>query len=135
MTAGDESGRALANACALRFRRMRLAIAAAVVFAFFFLMVPLPPRSTLFPFTTLFRSPWGSCWSLVCLRARSPWSHSCSSPAFGRSEEHTSESSHMSISYAVFCLKKKNITQFALVINNNASIFYGEAVKAQHIEL
>src|SRR6266705_4244747 len=50
---------------------------------FFFLMIRRPPRSTLFPYTTLFRSPpnWGAaarrCWT-------SAWPRS-------RSEEHTSE--------------------------------------------
>src|SRR3546814_6854400 len=90
-------------------------------------MIRRPPRSTrtdtLFPYTTLFRSPWhrhptairqvsGSrceCFGNVCqglwLRRRnSPWrQHPCN-----RSEEHTSElQSLMRISYAVFCLKKK----------------------------
>src|ERR1051326_9492016 len=70
------------------------------VFFFFFLMIRRPPRSTLFPYTTLFRSPcpfppWACPWC-------------SSSPASSRSEEHTSElQSHSFISYAVFCLKKK----------------------------
>src|SRR5579863_10644032 len=52
-------------------------------FFFFFLMIRRPPRSTLFPYTTLFRSPRGR----VCLRR---WgAPSRRSP--GRSEEHTSE--------------------------------------------
>src|SRR5690606_41244792 len=51
---------------------------------FFFLMIRRPPRSTLFPYTTLFRSCWRSrrCWS-----ASSPSARCCSA----RSEEHTSE--------------------------------------------
>src|SRR6266705_215022 len=52
---------------------------------FFFLMIRRPPRSTLFPYTTLFRS--GSCptWmAFVAKRMRSPGTES-------RSEEHTSE--------------------------------------------
>src|SRR6266496_6218595 len=49
---------------------------------FFFLMIRRPPRSTLFPYTTLFRSPGHWRWS------RS-W---CCCPGLpGRSEEHTSE--------------------------------------------
>src|SRR3546814_7052348 len=85
-----------------------------------FLMIRRPPRSTrtdtLFPYTTLFRSapqPLGRC-----LRNRGraiseatpsplPQPHTRVSPR--RSEEHTSElQSLMRISYAVFCLKKKN---------------------------
>src|ERR1043166_10031129 len=70
-------------------------------FFFFFLMIRRPPRSTLFPYTTLFRSHRddaftvrgdGQVFELAC----------------GRSEEHTSElQSRFGISYAVFCLKKK----------------------------
>src|ERR1043165_10210240 len=76
-----------------------------VSFFFFFLMIRRPPRSTLFPYTTLFRSPSPSA-SMSC----TPESDSCK-PA-GRSEEHTSElQSRGLISYAVFCLKKKKHTQ------------------------
>src|SRR5258708_11091925 len=55
-------------------------------FFFFFLMIRRPPRSTLFPYTTLFRSGWRAD------AARKPGIHcarSCS--MHGRSEEHTSE--------------------------------------------
>src|SRR5689334_24882071 len=77
-------------------------------FLFFFLMIRRPPRSTLFPYTTLFRS---------VQRARSD-RHRPDRGADARAEEpvHDREpdrkstrlnSSHSSISYAVFCLKKK----------------------------
>src|SRR6266571_2715640 len=65
-------------------------------------MIRRPPRSTLFPYTTLFRSsspsvPW-----------RPPWSRSWGRSAPERDRKSTRlNSSHMSISYAVFCLKKK----------------------------
>src|SRR5438477_3202588 len=77
-------------------------------------MIRRPPRSTLFPYTTLFRS---SGWDLGldyghAVRARMLQSFGL---AFLRSEEHTSESSHMSISYAVFCLKKKKINKNKLM--------------------
>src|SRR5438270_10498551 len=70
-------------------------------FNFFFLMIRRPPRSTLFPYTTLFRSsrPAARCSSVSCCSSRCRF---CT-----RSEEHTSDSSHSQISYAVFCLKKK----------------------------
>src|ERR1041384_8715910 len=72
-----------------------------VVF-FFFLMIRRPPRSTLFPYTTLFRS---CCSSLVSPTAR--W---CTSKPPSRSEEHTSEL--QSLAYLVCRLllekKKKN---------------------------
>src|SRR3546814_13143650 len=75
----------------------------------FFLMIRRPPRSTrtdtLFPYTTLFRSTSPLVfWSSSRVFAPSP-----SGPIHLRSEEHTSElQSLMRISYAVFCLKKKN---------------------------
>src|SRR5574337_1328939 len=55
-------------------------------FVFFFLMIRRPPRSTLFPYTTLFRSfraPTLGQTQGVCVDSRRP--------GFHRSEEHTSE--------------------------------------------
>src|SRR3546814_5124913 len=86
-------------------------------------MIRRPPRATrtdtLFPYTTLFRSPGvQSIVPLSCsarsrmLRVPRPRPASDAAPAacvIARSEEHTSElQSLMRISYAVFCLKKKN---------------------------
>src|ERR1051326_9229856 len=70
----------------------------------FFLMIRRPPRSTLFPYTTLFRSvPFRSS---ACRPHPGP---SDCPRRDNRSEEHTSElQSHSFISYAVFCLKKNN---------------------------
>src|SRR5499427_10720110 len=75
---------------------------------FFFLMIRRPPRSTLFPYTTLFRSlrggrrgePLGAVQPPgVAVRDRGP---------AGRDRKSTRlNSSHTVISYAVFCLKKK----------------------------
>src|ERR1039457_7126264 len=55
-----------------------------LLFFFFFLMIRRPPRSTLFPYTTLFRS-WSSPWSGVKPSVRTGSQNSI------RSEEHTSE--------------------------------------------
>src|SRR5256885_5741437 len=58
---------------------------------FFFLMIRRPPRSTLFPYTTLFRSPTSAGWQTrrTCTKRLGP---NCSSfTRAGRSEEHTSE--------------------------------------------
>src|SRR6266513_5166641 len=67
---------------------------------FFFLMIRRPPRSTLFPYTTLFRSP-----------APPPGraANRCRAPRGGDGDRKSTRlnSSHVSISYAVFCLKKK----------------------------
>src|SRR5690606_39624173 len=64
-----------------------------------------PPRSTLFPYTTLFRSRAELRAGGVDLRFR--LGREVDRLGVARSEEHTSESSHVKISYAVFCLKKK----------------------------
>src|SRR3989337_1461589 len=79
-----------------------------VVFFFFFLMIRRPPRSTLFPYTTLFRSK----------STRLNSSHGsisvCRLIEFRRvlldRKSTRLNSSHGSISYAVFCLKKKTTT-------------------------
>src|SRR3546814_8115037 len=79
-------------------------------------MIRRPPRSTrtdtLFPYTTLFRSLPKAATATTRNRSprppRATAAASAPTPA-ARSEEHTSElQSLMRISYAVFCLKKKN---------------------------
>src|SRR2546422_7843039 len=73
-------------------------------FFFFFLMIRRPPRSTLFPYTTLFRSQGTSHGARVVWRARD------SPCVYRRRTDRKStrlNSSHGYISYAVFCLKKK----------------------------
>src|SRR2546427_4443511 len=74
---------------------------------FFFLMIRRPPRSTLFPYTTLFRSRprcrGGS--SRGCARACAP-AEAADLPDRDRKSTRLN-SSHSQISYAVFCLKKK----------------------------
>src|SRR5436189_4888686 len=76
-------------------------------------MIRRPPRSTLFPYTTLFRSHSapdgggeGSGRSVRAMRCRFP---ACSQTATHRSDRKSTRlnSSHRCISYAVFCLKKK----------------------------
>src|SRR5476649_2962841 len=68
---------------------------------FFFLMIRRPPRSTLFPYTTLFRSYWRSDGHQ---RYRPD---SLRSPGVRDRKSTRLNSSHTVISYAVFCLKKK----------------------------
>src|SRR5499426_4668020 len=70
-------------------------------FFFFFLMIRRPPRSTLFPYTTLFRS---RTRCPRCSTTRSP--RSGTRPGSDRKSTRLN-SSHLGISYAVFCLKKK----------------------------
>src|ERR1017187_2288098 len=70
---------------------------------FFFLMIRRPPRSTLFPSPTLFRSGQGSCQNLrMDLDSR----HRGRTMLPDRKSTRLN-SSHRCISYAVFCLKKK----------------------------
>src|SRR2546426_12382053 len=83
-------------------------------FFFFFLMIRRPPRSTLFPYTTLFRSiGWFEAagfarvkvsYELITgLRVRKPKKTDIAADR----KSTRLNSSHLVISYAVFCLKKK----------------------------
>src|SRR5690242_20871610 len=100
-------------------------------------MIRRPPRSTLFPYTTLFRSrngcgvPGGpECGVLArlqahgCGRARHPegdgQAHGELLVDAGRQDRKSTRlnSSHMSISYAVFCLKKKKRMNLRHVLNS-----------------
>src|SRR6266436_7639688 len=72
---------------------------------FFFLMIRRPPRSTLFPYTTLFRSSRTS-------RCRRTCAWGCSAPGGGRSEEHTSElQSRLHLVCRLLLEKKKQRTK------------------------
>src|SRR3546814_3384899 len=101
-------------------------------------MIRRPPRSTrtdtLFPYTTLFRSlqavpmPWaicragngGRCQHHHCPRDQKSSRSNSPRGRHPRSEEHTSElQSLVRISYAVFCLKKKNKQTRRTIINTN----------------
>src|SRR5438105_9383842 len=74
---------------------------------FFFLMIRRPPRSTLFPYTTLFRSQ-APGRATRCRRARRSQFPRASRYLHDRDRKSTRlNSSHEWISYAVFCLKKK----------------------------
>src|SRR3989454_6627443 len=83
-------------------------------YVFFFLMIRRPPRSTLFPYTTLFRSQEAMGEAIA---PAAP--HEAAVPGWPMHREvHAAlaadrkstrlNSSHLVISYAVFCLKKKN---------------------------
>src|SRR3712207_7318187 len=98
-------------------------------------MIRAPPRSTLFPYTTLFRSalaaprPHAGVWHLVSevegtlrdgvsdgdlLRATFPPGSVTGAPKLAADRKSTRlNSSHANISYAVFCLKKKKHTSRA----------------------
>src|SRR2546430_9278005 len=85
---------------------------------FFFLMIRRPPRSTLFPYTTLFRSsirlrnPYVDPLNYIQVHFLYRWRRL----GHGRNAERDRKStrlnsSHSQISYAVFCLKKKKSTR------------------------
>src|SRR2546430_4727638 len=80
---------------------------------FFFLMIRRPPRSTLFPYTTLFRSPAPAAApddaGAGTARAEPPPLQRDVPPLRARRDRKSTRlnSSHSQISYAVFCLKKK----------------------------
>src|SRR2546422_3068590 len=92
-------------------------------------MIRRPPRSTLFPYTTLFRSRVGSsasAWPASIRHRSSP----CSAPAGWRASAPSGDrkstrlnSSHGYISYAVFCLKKKKNKQKLLPRHKNENIY------------
>src|SRR6266498_4683690 len=78
--------------------------------SFFFLMIRRPPRSTLFPYTTLFRSRRGPAPRRRRRRLRGVGRRAeAARPHTGRRDRKSTRlnSSHVRISYAVFCLKKK----------------------------
>src|SRR6266480_2855542 len=93
-------------------------------------MIRRPPRSTLFPYTTLFRSdPGRECPGHGPGRSVAP---------ARRSDRKSTRlnSSHMSISYAVFCLKKKKeekICRANVEIEPNSRESVGAAIHERHV--
>src|SRR2546430_8624424 len=93
-------------------------------------MIRRPPRSTLFPYTTLFRSPHDQVFGKYCTvneyidcppdelyeylsdtRSLEEWTYSLRGFRPTDRKSTRLNSSHSQISYAVFCLKKKNKTR------------------------
>src|SRR5207249_11239863 len=108
-----------------------------IFFRVFFLMIHLPPTPTLFPYTTLFRSLLGGGLRVRPTRERGDglrrWTRGIPGPPAGPRARAGREppgaglqdrkstrlnSSHVSISYAVFCLKKKKKKQKMQHLNN-----------------
>src|SRR5256885_13312006 len=80
-------------------------------FFFFFLMIRRPPRSTLFPYTTLFRSKKANEKFSRRFRSMEKLARKGGREFKNLPRDRKStrlNSSHLVISYAVFCLKKKN---------------------------
>src|SRR5260221_1943611 len=98
-------------------------------------MIRRPPRSTLFPYTTLFRSRLDALWAHRDRRsARTPRerqareiAHPQIAAACARRDRKSTRlnSSHTVISYAVFCLKKKNTITLHLLLELRNVLHHG----------
>src|SRR5258705_9224595 len=100
-------------------------------------MIRRPPRSTLFPYTTLFRSgvrrdPLECALHVVLRRTRQHPAIDCRTGALRERDSQLPDadrkstrlnSSHLGISYAVFCLKKKKLPSPNLTFRNLAPAF------------
>src|SRR3712207_7669270 len=114
---------------------MRYVLESLIEIVFFFLMIRRPPRSTLFPYTTLFRSPdlqgagprapgqaaRGAAAAHAAALRRDPRARG------GRHRDPDRKStrlnsSHANISYAVFCLKKKKKNTFVQSVQLHSMI-------------
>src|SRR2546421_6631682 len=92
---------------------------------FFFLMIRRPPRSTLFPYTTLFRS---IAFSVHQRPSSAPVRPQFRTPQRRRDRKSTRlNSSHDQISYAVFCLKKKKQNKRRPMSETHATLAQGAA--------
>src|SRR2546422_5745730 len=92
-------------------------------FFFFFLMIRRPPRSTLFPYTTLFRSRESLRRQIGLVLQQSLLFGATirENIAYGDRKSTRLNSSHGYISYAVFCLKKKKKTDKKKSKSNHVS--------------
>src|SRR2546429_7217305 len=85
---------------------------------FFFLMIRRPPRSTLFPYTTLFRSYFPH---QLAHDMHAEIRRQVADTQFGDRKSTRLNSSHGYISYAVFCLKKKKDAQQPAPLETNCA--------------
>src|SRR5256885_11024835 len=94
------------------------------IFFFFFLMIRRPPRSTLFPYTTLFRSRIRSDSSGETFARFNAAPRSATSASDRKSTRLNS--SHLVISYAVFCLKKKKEREMTQISHDSIRFNYNK---------
>src|SRR5438874_6035996 len=97
------------------------------VYFFFFLMLRRPPRSTLFPYTTLFRSHRPVRGEVRRLQLLGAGQGGANALVRGDRKSTRLNSSHVEISYAVFCLKKKK--------NNNGAACLYSGRSSRHLTL
>src|SRR5690349_23991166 len=104
-----------------------------LIILFFFLMIRRPPRSTLFPYTTLFRSPIADTRAVIQREHHIAAAREVLVERVGVAvvvhvmptdrKSTRLNSSHVEISYAVFCLKKKKIQKKkTLILKQNLSL-------------
>src|SRR3989442_5725976 len=108
------------------------------LFFFFFLMIRRPPRSTLFPYTTLFRSDVQKVCRLAARQLDDVHrrhgeacavDHAADVPVDRKSTRLNS--SHVRISYAVFCLKKKKKQHTALADHRTTDNRYRQDMRRE----
>src|SRR5437870_8781219 len=106
------------------------------MYCFFFLVIRQPPRSTLFPYTTLFRSMPRRV-RLLWIQLRGSGARQSPLRAVHDRQDRKStrlNSSHVAISYAVFCLKKKiHLTKSNIVLNNPMNMKFLKLVEFSNI--
>src|SRR2546426_6221436 len=87
-------------------------------------MIRRPPRSTLFPYTTLFRSHGYPCFAVSIALAENVAASGIYPGTARRDRKSTRlNSSHLVISYAVFCLKKKKKQNEAACVDNQGQLY------------
>src|SRR2546422_4849022 len=115
------------------------ALVFSLLFAFFFLMIRRPPRSTLFPYTTLFRSH--ALQTALGLGERflkvGQLLPEAEADVVRDRKSTRLNSSHGYISYAVFCLKKKKRLHvpeivYRLILRTRAAASYHKSKGKQH---
>src|SRR5947209_13926763 len=100
-------------------------------------MIRRPPRSTLFPYTTLFRSCRATASGTGAYCTSNPWYVEPQKPVRGKKKRVRDRkstrlnSSHANISYAVFCLKKKK-KKTTYTAPTTANITYNNTSNQQH---
>src|SRR5437667_1714928 len=101
-------------------------------------MLRRPPRSTLFPYTTLFRSPGGArlvFWTIVNYEVwdiSRPMARQVLPAPTGDRKSTRLNSSHITISYAVFCLKKKTKKKLQQPLMYNTRIHKYELISESY---
>src|SRR5258707_374210 len=115
--------------CLSSYFLVLFALSLMFLFLFFFLMIRRPPRSTLFPYTTLFRSAFER-HRRHRLRAKN-----ASKAAFEafRSEEHTSELQSRQYLVCRLLLEKKNKYRTEVLSNRHGRISHADMGESQHL--